>query len=292
MNNLESVLRHVQKGQLRQALEILSAWITANPTKDGEVDKLIIGLSARYHQLQRQKMSGMIPDGEGQIKQNQITYNVLELVQELQKKEEVVRGGHQEDHQTSATVAEEKAAAKKTKILFFAADAMNLTQLQVQKEVREIEDGLYDGRKGDQFELIIERASTPDDLMEKLLLHRPEIVHFSGHGGREGIFMADENGDAILVSRDSLSDVFRLFREVVGCVVLNACISLFQAKAIRKYVPAVIGTNVKIKDTSAIKFSKMFYRALADGEEIPYAAEFARVGANINNLQGENFIML
>lgn len=291
MNNLDPILRHIQRGQLKPALEKLGAWVQANPTEDGEIDKLAIGLSARYHQLQRQKMSGLVPDGEAQIKENQITHSVLELIDRI--REEVEEGGIPEQTGTpKEIVAQEKAAAKKTKILFFAADTMNQTQLQVHKEVREIEDALIDGDKGEQFELIIERAGTPDDFMQKLLRHRPEIVHFSGHGSREGIFMAEENGDAILVSRDSLASAFRLFREVVGCVVLNACVSLFQAKAIRKYVPAVVGTNANIADRSAITFSKMFYMALADGEDVTYAAEFAKVGANINNLQGDNFVML
>ena len=57
------------------------------------------------------------------------------------------------------------------------------------------------------------------------------------------------------------------------CVVLNACYSQRQAKAIAKHVDCVIGMSKGITDAAAIDFSAAFYAALADGESIQRAYE-------------------
>ncbi len=72
--------------------------------------------------------------------------------------------------------------------------------------------------------------------------YEPQIIHFSGHGsGEEGLVFADGTGQVKLVEGGALVGLFGLFAEHVKCVVLNACYSEVQARAIAKEIDYVIG---------------------------------------------------
>jgi len=54
-------------------------------------------------------------------------------------------------------------------------------------------------------------------------------------------------------------------------VVLNACWSEPQARAIRQHIPFVIGTRAIIPDEVAVAFSTGFYKAIGAGKDVPFA---------------------
>jgi hypothetical protein len=109
-----------------------------------------------------------------------------------------------------------------------------------------------------------------------VLEFEPDIVHFCGHGeGHEGVVFEDEVGKARLVSTDALSGFFELFADKVECVVLNACYSEVQAKAIAQSIRYVIGMKRAIGDDAAIEFAVAFYDALGAGKSIEFAYKLA-----------------
>ncbi len=59
-----------------------------------------------------------------------------------------------------------------------------------------------------------------------------------------------------------MAQLFELCSDHVHCVVLNACYSEPQARAIVRHIDYVIGMKQAIGDESAIKFSVGFYDAL------------------------------
>ena len=78
------------------------------------------------------------------------------------------------------------------------------------------------------------------DIRRAMLDHEPNIVHFSGHGaGEEGLVFEDETGKTKLVETEALGRLFELFADSIQCVVLNACYSEIQAKAIAEHIPQV-----------------------------------------------------
>ncbi|WP_208099071.1 hypothetical protein [Nostoc sp. 106C] len=79
------------------------------------------------------------------------------------------------------------------------------------------------------------------------------------------------------VKPDALANLFKLIANQVKCVVLNACYSEVQAKAIAKHIPFVIGMNQSIGDKAAIGFAVGFYKALGAGRSFKDAYEFACV---------------
>ncbi|MCJ8281444.1 MAG: CHAT domain-containing protein [Rivularia sp. ALOHA_DT_140] len=159
-------------------------------------------------------------------------------------------------------------------ILILAANPKNTSRLELEKEIREIDEGLRRANKREQFKLEMKLAVRQRDFYRAILDTQPQIVHFCGHGeGENGIVLEDETGTAFLKA-DMLASQFKLFAQKgVECVVLNACYSEVQAKAIHEHVNYVIGMNSGIGDKAAIDFAVAFYDALAAGEDVEFAFE-------------------
>ena len=162
------------------------------------------------------------------------------------------------------------------KILILTANPSGTTHLRLDQEVREIETELLMAKSRGSFELISKWAVRVDDLARALLDYNPQIIHFSGHGsGEEGLALEDENGKLQLVKTEPLARLFKLARNTVQCVILNACYSDVQAVAMHQHIDCVVGMDKAIGDKAAIQFSTKFYQALAAGRSFQYAYDFA-----------------
>lgn len=159
--------------------------------------------------------------------------------------------------------------------------------LRVDAEVRQIEEAIQRSRNRDRFQLVNKLAVRTTDLRRALLDHKPQIVHFSGHGtGEQGLVLENDAGKAQLVSTEALSSLFGIFEpNEIECVLLNACYSEIQAIAIHQYIDCVIGMNQPIGDKSAIQFAEGFYDALGAGTSYDKAY---RVGCNAIALGGSS----
>ncbi len=73
------------------------------------------------------------------------------------------------------------------------------------------------------------------------------------------------------VDATALAGLFELFAHHIGCVILNACHSDLQAKAIAQHIPHVIGMKQEIGDRAALEFAIGFYDALGAGQPIEFA---------------------
>jgi len=177
---------------------------------------------------------------------------------------------------------------KKKTILFLAANPKNTSPLSLDQEVKEIEEGLQRSKKRHNFQLEQRWAVSPLDMQRAVLNLNPEIVHFSGHGaGEDGLALEDETGKIQLVKAKALASLFKLFSDRVECVVLNACYSEVQAKAIADYIPYVIGMKQAVGDVAARKFAVGFYDALGEGKAIDFAYEYGCVSISMAGIPEE-----
>jgi hypothetical protein len=136
--------------------------------------------------------------------------------------------------------------------------------LQLQREVKLIEDRLAAAPWGAGFTCEKIEHLRPDQLIPTLLRYKPEIVHFSGHGNERGeLLFIDSTGNSHVVPDGALRDVFSTLRATTKCVVLNACYSAQQAQDIGEAVPIVIGMSAEISSAAAMTFASTFYEALA-----------------------------
>lgn len=178
--------------------------------------------------------------------------------------------------------------AGKTAVLVLAANPRDTPDLRLDHEVREIQSGLLRNRSR-VFQIRQDWAVRPGDVRRALLEHRPRIVHFCGHGtGEEGLVLEDDHGTSQIVSTRALAGLFALFSQQVKCVVLNACFSESQAKAIAQHVECVVGMNRAIADQAAIEFAIGFYDAIAAGEDYDVAFRFGCNAIELAGLHGHS----
>jgi hypothetical protein len=173
-------------------------------------------------------------------------------------------------------------------ILFLSADPTNASRLRLSEEFREIDEQLRQSKYRERFKLALPQLSLrPKDISGALLNMQPQIVHFSCHGTSEGaLCFENEIGQTHLVQPDALAALFEKFSSQVKCVLLNACYTDLQAKAIAQYIEYVIGMNQAIGDKAAIAFAIGFYQALGAGRTIEEAYELGRVQIMLIGITG------
>jgi hypothetical protein len=104
-------------------------------------------------------------------------------------------------------------------ILILASNPDGTSVLDLDREIREIREGLRRSQNRDQFRIEVRGAVRPKDLRRSLLDVTPQIVHFSGHGsGEGGLVLEDDDGNEHLVESEELSGLFEIFANQVECI--------------------------------------------------------------------------
>lgn len=188
---------------------------------------------------------------------------------------------------------------KKLKIQFFSADPKSAPphgharRLLLDEEVREIEQKVLTARYRDDLDLDTHWAMRTDDLLLALNMANPQVVHFSGHGGSDGLVVVSRDGSRPhSVDAAQLGRLFKIFRGDIRLLVLNACLSRPQAEAVAAVVGCAIGTTNDISDKAAIIFSASFYRAIAFGCSVGVAFEQACSALDLEHLEERDYLQL
>ena len=177
----------------------------------------------------------------------------------------------------------------KMKVLFLAANPIDTSRLRLDEECREIEHRILLAQKRDTISLVNKGAVRIGDLQLYLNQEKPSIVHFSGHGSRRNrIFLEDDFGNAKDVPPDALERMFDILKDDIKCVVLNACFSLEQARAINQHIDCVVGMSSSIEDKAAIVFSAAFYLAIASGRSVKNAFDQGITELMLQGLSGKD----
>jgi WD40 repeat protein len=158
------------------------------------------------------------------------------------------------------------------RILILASNPKGTSVLDLDREIRDIREGLRRSPSRDEFDIEMRGAVRPIDLRRSLLEVKPQIVHFCGHGsGEGGLVLEDDDGNEQFVTNEALSRLFEVFADRVECILLNACYSEVQADALIQHINYVIGMNREIPDAAAIAFSIGFYDAIGAGKTVETA---------------------
>lgn len=170
-------------------------------------------------------------------------------------------------------------------ILFLAAEPIDRVHLRLMTEFKNIQDELSKSKKGDRLQLELPEFSLrAKDITRVLLEKDAQIVHFSGHGGSGGqLYFETDDGKALPVEPVVLAGLFKQLSKKVKCVILNACYSEKQAKAISQHIDYVVGMKQEISDKAAIAFSIGFYQALGRGETIEEAFELGKIQSGLQS---------
>jgi hypothetical protein len=282
----------VAENKVKDALDVFLSWAVEN--NDGQLQNSLIMVQAKLARLKQQENLGIIQFSDSLREQALITNSILEFLSQIKENGSEKIGGFPESNDSRKV------------ILFLASNPSENSKLQLEKEFSRIFNGIQEGTK--DLKLVAEWAVTPGGLQQAILKHRPNILHFSGHGAADekgdgsdrdilfedgkqgGIILQDANGKPKLVNTTALADLFETMLAYKGIkievVILNACHQENQAKEIAKYVPYVIGTNDAIDDNAAIEFSTGFYRGIsAKDSEVEFAFRLARNSIMMEGLE-------
>ncbi|HET9225768.1 MAG TPA: dynamin family protein [Thermoanaerobaculia bacterium] len=181
------------------------------------------------------------------------------------------------------------------RILFLATDPPSdlRDRLRLDRELREILEQKGLARLRDRMDLRSETAVRSKDVTRALQNYDAHIVHFSGHGTEAGAILVEtEDGEDHPIQPEALASLFDLFADHVDCVILNACYSDLQARAVSQKIRYVVGMQSSIHDESSIAFSIGFYQALGAGRSIEDSFTAGRVLMGMEDWQDSQVLTL
>lgn len=163
---------------------------------------------------------------------------------------------------------------KKLTVLYLAANPDEANPLRVDVEMRRVREVIRGSIFRDNITLEYRPAADLDSLIDGLNDHRPQIVHFSGHGHDGGIAM--DTGKVGRPAGEELS--FKLLAKALTAtdsppeiIVLNSCKSSGAKKALLPSAKIVISMRASITDIAATAFATRFYAAIASGQSVKAA---------------------
>lgn len=175
-------------------------------------------------------------------------------------------------------------------VLFVASNFGGGGYLGLDDEMRSIQQHVRASEYRDAIRIESCLASRAADLLQALNQHRPQIVHFSGHGSENGdlVFRRDD-GSPHCVSPSAIAQTFKTAGNDDLClVVFNACYSQTQAQAVIEHIDLAIGMGDAVTDDAAREFAAQFYSALGFGLSVARAFGQAKAAVMMESLKEQN----
>lgn len=245
----------VAQNRIEEALKQLLAITPEHQKKD------VIALQTKWTQVKRNESFDLWSNDEVRREKARITMAILELIPKITGEmaaNKEVSGRNIEDPQI---------LPQKSRILFIAANPNGEQRLQTDVEHRKLIAQLRQGRARDKYEFLpAQFAVTPEELL-RAFNDKPAIVHFSGHGSKEGLIITTEDNQPLTMPLNALKRLFKPLKGIAEIVVFNACWSSAQAREISEFGIYVVGNRLPIADQMAISFSKGFYNGLGEGKD-------------------------
>ena len=171
------------------------------------------------------------------------------------------------------------------KLLFVAANPNNTQAIDISGEQRAISEAIRKSLHGANIQIVTELAVRSGELGNLLDHHKPDIVHFSGHGLTSGAMaFEDETRQLQPVTIAAFADLISTRRGNIRLVVLNACWSGTLAQQLAAENCIAVGMGRAIDDVSASAFAAEFYAALGYGYTVSEALQVGQNAINMRNL--------
>jgi len=269
----ERIRKLISNNKTKEALDELTNWSEEN--KHTDLLKSVSILNGQFKNAKKKERLGIIGFSESLKEQAFVNNSLMDFAHEIDEGKINSNSNHEELIDNGMKT-----------ILFLASNPTNEAKLELEKEFTRIFSSLQEGVI--KYNLKTEWAVTPQDLQKAMLKHKPNIVHFSGHGE------AGVEDESQVVSGKAISNLFRIFSKRINIeiVLLNSCYSKDQAEGIREHIPYVVGMDDSIGDDSAIEFSTGFYRGLSENNDVDFAFELAVNAIELEGLADEDIPVL
>lgn len=176
-------------------------------------------------------------------------------------------------------------------LLFVSAHPDDRGPLKVDREFRIIRNELEKTTIGRTVTVDARPATLVEELARYVVEAKPTILHFSGHGGIDGVCVEDAMGQTVSIPGPACRELLQqpAVSARLRVVILNSCLSYAQAHEIVRVVDYVVGMRASVPDDVALAFAQGFYMALGQGLNVVEAFEFGRVAISLSGLS-ENWM--
>jgi WD40 repeat protein len=160
------------------------------------------------------------------------------------------------------------------KILVVTANPPSTPRLHTDDELRLILQAATNAQQQDGLVISPVPAARVSDVRREILRQQPHVLHFVGHGGRDGsLTLEGDDGRPVPLSGEQLVALLGSCSHL-RCVVMNACFTARSAQVISAAlgVPCV-GSTREVKHADALDFAAGFYDAVAAGQDWERAFE-------------------
>jgi hypothetical protein len=153
--------------------------------------------------------------------------------------------------------------------------------LDLRTECREIQEWVRQSVGDGRVNVEYEPKARFEDWLQAINRHKPEIVHFMGHGSVSSIQIADGDRGSQELDAEHVQGFFEATGGCVELAVLHSCLSASQAESVAEEVGVAVGTSHSIEDSEAVGFSGAFYNAIASGQSIETAFQQGRLNVGV-----------
>ncbi|MCH8201629.1 MAG: CHAT domain-containing protein [Proteobacteria bacterium] len=181
-----------------------------------------------------------------------------------------------------------KRVNKKIRIAFLTTNPIEEYSLRTDLEARDVSRAIQRSQNREFVDVHYFPAAQLRDLLDALNNFRPNIIHFSGHGGDE-VFLFDNetaaDDEGIELDFEKINKVVSATIEPPVLLVFNACNTTDGAEVFLETVSAVVAMSSSISDLAACLFSEQFYSAIAAGQSIGHALKQGKIVLEAANLK-------
>lgn len=173
-------------------------------------------------------------------------------------------------------------------VLFLASNPTDTQSLRLDAECREIQEMIRKSDYRDNIRFETRWAVRTSDLLQAINEVNPDIIHFSGHGAKNGdLVFENVNGQGKLVTKEAMTQTIMTLSDKVRLIFYNACFSSVQAEHIVEHVEAAIGMNTSIGDNAALVFASQFYSSIGFGKNLKTAFNQAKAALMLEGIDEE-----
>ena len=186
-----------------------------------------------------------------------------------------------------------KAIPNEITVLFMASNPEGTSQLRLDEEVRAIQEKIRLSEFRDSIHFESRWAVRSADILQAINETNPTIVHFSGHGAKNGdLVLSNPDGTPKFVSKEAISMAISTASDTVRLVVFNACFSEHQAKSVVDNIEAAIGMSDSIRDDTAVTFAAQLYSTIGFGYSLEKAFKQAIAAIMLEGISQEDIPQL
>ncbi|MFF7449489.1 MULTISPECIES: effector-associated domain EAD1-containing protein [unclassified Streptomyces] len=165
-------------------------------------------------------------------------------------------------------------------VLCLLAGPKEASRLQLRQEHRTITEAALRGRER-TLDIRLSAATRRQDVVPALTEHKPDVLHFGGHGAPSGhLLLEEDDGSVAPVAAEALAAVLDAVGGV-SVVVLNACHLGRYGEVLGAHAREVIGSPERLADQDALAFCRGYYAALALGASWQGAFDRGRAAAGL-----------